>query len=230
MVSTRPLARVPTATLVGTCGLIAACGLIAGCGLPFPSTLPSPEACPADTPGVLSFCGSSVQTPFQGYEIYYTIRTANEGSPSEPRHHDDLRARFGRLAATDVVPCDTGRPPLIRATDADPDHAVHLDLTAFRLTGSTDTDPFLRLSWRSGEIPVRRGVADEFGPCRRFADVDGYRSADIDVSQNAARAIADAGGVIYLHAYAVSYGFDRGQRLYSTPRRVGRVELALPFQ
>ncbi len=123
-----------------------------------------------------------------------------------------------------------GRPPLIRATDAEPDHTVHLELTVFRLTGATDTDPFLRLSWRSGEVPVRRGVADEFGTCRRFADVDSYRSADIDVSLDAADAIADAGGVIYLHAYAVSYGFDRGQRLYSAPLRVGRVELALPFQ
>ena len=179
---------------------------------------------------MLSFCGSSVQPPFQGYEIYYTIRTANEGAPSEPLHHDELSARFGRLSAADGRSCDTGRPPLIRATDAEPDHTVHLDLTVFRLTDTSDTEPFLRLSWRSGEISVRRGVADEFGPCRRFADVDGYRSADIDVSQAAAAAIADAGGVIYLHAYAVSYGFDRGQRLYSTPLRIGRVELALPFQ
>ena len=180
---------------------------------------------------MLSFCGSSVQPPFQGYEIYYTIRTANEGSPAEPLHHDDLRARFGRLSAADGRSCDTGRPPLIRATDAEPNHTVHLDLTVFRLTGSTDTDPYLRLSWRSGEIPVRRGVADEFGPCRRFADVDGYRSADIDVSPAAAAAIAGAGGVIHLHAYAVSYGFDRGQRLYSAPDRIGFVDLsALTFQ
>ena len=60
--------------------------------------------------------------------------------------------------------------------------------------------------------------------------MDGYRSGDIDVSPAAAVAIAEAGGVIYLHAYAVSYGFDRGQRLYSAPLRVGRVELALPLQ
>ncbi len=179
---------------------------------------------------MLSFCGSSVQPPFQGYEIYYTIRTATEGPPEEPRHHEDLEARFGRLSAADSRSCDTGSPPLIRATDAEPDHTVSLDLTVFRLTGTADTDPFLRLSWRSEEIPVRRGVADEFGPCRRFADVEGYRSADIDVSQPAAVAIADAGGVIYLHAYAVSYGFDRGQRLYSTPLRIGRVELALPLE
>ncbi len=179
---------------------------------------------------MLSFCGSSVQPPFQGYEIYYTIRTANEGAPSEPLHHEDLRARFGRLSAADGRSCDTGRPPLIRATDAEPDHTVHLDLTVFRLTGTTHTDPFLRLSWRSGEIHVRRGVADEFGQCRSFSDVDGYEAAHIDISQAAAAAIADAGGVIYLHAYAVSYGFDRGQRLYSAPLRVDRVELALPLQ
>ncbi len=179
---------------------------------------------------MLSFCGSSVQPPFQGYEIYYTIRTATEGSPSEPPHHDELRARFGRLSAADGRSCDTGRPPLIRATDAEPNHTVHLDLTVFRLTGATDTDPFLRLSWRSGEIHVRRDVADEFGQCRSFSDVDGYEASDIDVSQAAAAAIADAGGVIHLHAYAVSYGFDRGQPLYSAPLRVGRVELALPFQ
>lgn len=108
---------------------------------------------------------------------------------------------------------------------------MHLDLTVFRLTNISDTEPVLRLSWRSGEVPVRRGVADEFGQCRHFSDADGYRAGDIDVTRAAAAAIADAGGVIYLHAYAVSYGFDRGQRLYSTPLRVGRpVELALPFQ
>ena len=51
-----------------------------------------------------------------------------------------------------------------------------------------------------------------------------------DISRAAADAIAGAGGVIYLHAYAVSYGVDRGHRRYSTPLRIGRVELELPFQ
>ncbi|MCY4377439.1 MAG: hypothetical protein OXC31_27080 [Spirochaetaceae bacterium] len=216
--------------LVGGCFLVGACVLIGACGLPFPSTLPSPESCPAGTPGVLSFCGSSVQPPFQGYEIYYTIRTANEGAPSEPLHHDDLRARFGRLSAADSRSCATDRPPLIRATDAERDHTVHLDLTVFRLADTSDTEPFLRLSWRSGEIPVRRDVEDDFEQCRHFSDVDGYRAEDIDVTPAAAAAIGGAGGVIYLHAYAVSYGLDRGHPRYSAPLRIGRVELALPFQ
>ncbi len=221
---------VPAAPLIGKCGLIGACVLVGACGLPFPSTLPSPESCPAGTPGagtpgVLSFCGSSVQPPLQGYEIYYTIRTANEGAPSEPLHHDDLQARFGRLSAADVRSCDEDRPPLVRATDAEPDHAVHLDLTVFGLTDTSDTEPFIRLSWRSGEIPVRRGVPDEFGQCRRFSDEDGYEAGDIDVTPAAAEAIAGTGGVTRLYAYAVSYGSDRGQRLYSAPFRIGRLDL-----
>jgi len=162
--------------------------------------------------------------------MYYTIRTAIEGSPEEPIHHDDLRARFVRMSSADDTSCGTERPPLIRATDAEPDHAVHLDLTVFRLTDTSDAEPFIRLSWRPGAIPVRRGVAGEFDRCRRFSDVDGYRSGDKDISRAAADAIAGSGGVIYLHAYAVSYGFDRGQRLYSAPLRIGRVELELPFQ
>lgn len=107
---------------------------------------------------------------------------------------------------------------------------MHLDLTVFRLTNTPDLEPFIRLSWRPGEIPVRRAVAGDFDQCRRFSDVDGYRSGDTDISQAAVNAIAGAGGVIYLHAYVVSYGLDRGQRLYSMPLRIGRAELALPLQ
>ena len=117
------------------------------------------------------------------------------------------------------------RPPLIRATDAAPDHTVHLDLTGFRLADASDAEPFLRLSWRSGEIPVRRGVPDDFGQCRNFSDEDGYRPEDIDVSPAATDAIAGTGGLIHLYAYVVSYGSDRGQRLYSAPLRIGRVDL-----
>ena len=60
--------------------------------------------------------------------------------------------------------------------------------------------------------------------------MDGYRSGDTDLSPAAAAAINGSGGVIHLYAYAVSYGFDRGQRLYSAPLRVGREVLDLPFQ
>ena len=107
-------------------------------------------------------------------------------------------------------------------------------MTAFRIADTADTEPFLRLSWRANDrIPVRRGVADEFEPCRLFSAVDGYQREDRDISPAAADAIDEAAGdVIYLYAYAVSYGFDptQRQRLYSAPLAIDRVELALPFR
>ena len=217
--------------MVGRClfGWVLAAILIGACGLPSPSTLPTPQECPGENvPDVLTFCGSSVQPPFQGYEIYYTIRQANEGAPERPLHHSDLREGFGRLSAADDSCDNDDRPPLVRATDAEPNHTIFLDMTVFRLSHTADTEPFLRLSWRAGDVSVSRGVVGEF-ECKRFSAVGGYEPGDIDISQAAVAAIRETAGVIYLYAYAVSYGYDRG-RLYSAPLAIGRVELALPFQ
>ena len=233
MTVAEPRAAAATGRCLGA-GVLATI-LLGACGLPFSSTLPRPslDCQHEDVPGVLSFCGSSTQAPFLGYEIYYTIRTANEPQPSNPLHHEELRARFGRLSPAGTESCGTDRLPLVRAADAGTNHTVFLDVTAFRIADTADTEPFLRLSWRSGDrVPVRRGVAaDEFSPCRLFSAVDGYQREDRDISPAAADAIDEAAGdVIYLYAYAVSYGLDRSQRLYSAPLAIDRVELALPFR
>ena len=63
----------------------------------------------------------------------------------------------------------------------------------------------------------------------RFSAVEEYDGEDSDISDAAVDALAE-GGLIELVAYAVSYGRDRGQRLYSAPLLIGRVELDLPFR
>lgn len=200
--------------------------LIGACGLPSPSTLRSPslEGCQGeDVPGVMRFCGTAGGgTNFLGYEIYYKLITSGEERP-DPRHHDDLRARFGRLSTTVSGSCAGGRPPLVSVTTARTDHTISLDV-------QKPDEPFLRFSWQE-DVPVRRGIEDDGDPlraCRRFSTIDGYRAGHRDLSAAAAAALtARTGALIDLVAYAVSYGRDRGQPLYSAPLRIGRERLDL---
>ena len=78
---------------------------------------------------------------------------------------------------------------------------------------------------------MRRGIEDDGDPlraCRRFSTIDGYRAGHRDLSAAAAAALtARTGALIDLVAYAVSYGRDRGQPLYSAPLQIGRVRLDL---
>ena len=204
-------------------GVVAAI-LIGACGLPSPSTLRSPEDCQGeDVPGVMRFCQSAGGgTNFLGYEIYYKLITSGEERP-DPRHHDDLRARFGRLSTTASGSCAGGRPPLVSVTTART-HTISLDVQG-------PDEPFLRFSWQEQEVPVRRGIEDDGDPlraCRRFSTIDGYRAGDRDLSAAAAAALtARTGTLIDLVAYAVSYGRDRGQPLYSAPLWIGQERLDL---
>lgn len=182
-------------------------------------------------PGVMRFCGTTGRgINFLGYEIYYKLITSGEETPA-PRHHDDLRARFGRLSTTASSSCAGGRPPLVSVTTAR--HMISLDLREFRATatGQDASEPFLRFSWQEQGVPVRRGIEDDGDPlraCRRFSTIDGYRAGDRDLSAAAAAALtARTGALIDLVAYAVSYGRDRGQPLYSAPLRIGGVRLDL---
>ena len=63
----------------------------------------------------------------------------------------------------------------------------------------------------------------------RFSALEEYDGEDSDISAAAASTLAE-GGLIELVAYAVSFGRDRGQPLYSAPLLIGRVELDLPFR
>ena len=178
-------------------------------------------------PGVMRFCGTAGGgTNFLGYEIYYKLITSGEAMPN-PRHHDDLRARFGRLSTTTSGPCAGGRPPLVSVTTARTDHTISLDVRDLR----DPDEPFLRFSWQEQGVPVRRGIEDDGDPlraCRRFSTIDGYRAGHRDLSAAAAAALtARTGALIDLVAYAVSYGRDRGQPLYSAPLRIGRERLDL---
>lgn len=212
-------------------GVLAAL-LIGACGLPSRSTLQSPNKVEGESvPGVMRFSGTGGNN-FLGYEIYYKLITSGEATP-DPRHHDDLRAGFGRLSA-DSGSCDGDRPPLVPVPDTARTgrHWVELDLREFReaATGQ-DAEPVLRFSWQQQQ-EVRRGIEDTDHPlraCRRFSTVDGYRSTgDRDLSTAAAAAItARTGALIYLVAYAVSYGRDRGLPLYSEPEPIGRERLDL---
>lgn len=186
-------------------------------------------------PGVMSFCegtaGGGIN--FLGYEIYYKLITSVEATPN-PSHHDDLRAGFGRLSPDASDSCAGGRPPLVSVTTARTDHMISLDLRKFRATatGQDASEPFLRFSWQEQEGPrVRRGIEDDGDPlraCRRFSTIDGYRAGDRDLSAAAAAALtARTGTLIDLVAYAVSYGRDRGQPLYSAPLPIGRERLDL---
>lgn len=213
-------------------GVLAAL-LIGACGLPSSTTLQSPDEVEGGSvPGVMRFSGTAGGTIFRGYEIYYKLITSGEATP-EPRHHDDLRAGFGRLSKADSGSCDGDRPPLVPVPDTARTgrHWVELDLREFReaATGQ-DAEPVLRFSWQQQQ-EVRRGIEDTDHPlraCRRFSTIDGYRPGDRDLSTAAAAAItARTGALIDLVAYAVSYGRDRGLPLYSAPLRIGRERLDL---
>ena len=151
---------------------------------------------------------------------------------SEPipdvRHHQDLRADWGRLSTVHEGPCGSDGPPLVHAADAGREHTVSLDMTFSTVTDSAE--PHLRLSWRPQEpIIVRRGVSGDLDRCRWFSAIDGYEAEHQDVSVAAADAIAD-GSLVDLVVYAVSYGRDRGQHLYSAPLLIGRLRLDdLPY-
>ena len=182
-------------------------------------------------PGVMRFCGTAGGgINFLGYEIYYKLITSVEAMPN-PSHHDDLRAGFGRLSTAASGSCDGGRLPLVSVTTAR--HMISLDLREFRATatGQDASEPFLRFSWQEQGVPVRRGIEDDGDPlraCRRFSTIDGYRAGHRDLSAAAAAALtARTGALIDLVAYAVSYGRDRGQPLYSAPLRIGSVRLDL---
>lgn len=213
-------------------GVLAAL-LIGACGLPSRSTLQSPKVVEGESvPGVMRFSGTGGNN-FLGYEIYYKLITSAEATP-DPRHHDDLRAGFGRLSK-DSGSCDGDRPPLVEVPDSarTENPWVELDVSAFRAaaTGQEAGDePVLRFSWQQQQ-EVRRGIEDADLPlraCRRFSTVDGYRPGDRDLSTAAAAAItARTGALIDLVAYAVSYGRDRGLPLYSAPLRIGRERLDL---
>lgn len=213
-------------------GVLAAL-LIGACGLPSSTTLQSPDKVEGGSvPGVMRFSGTAGGTIFRGYEIYYKLITSGEATP-DPRHHDDLRAGFGRLSKADSGSCDGDRPPLVPVPDTARTgrHWVELDLREFReaATGQ-DAEPVLRFSWQQQQ-EVRRGIEDTDHPlraCRRFSTIDGYRPGDRDLSTAAAAAItARTGALIDLVAYAVSYGRDRGLPLYSAPLRIGRERLDL---
>lgn len=179
----------------------------------------------------MSFCVSASASGggiLLGYEIYYKLITAVQERP-QARHHDDLRARFGRLSNAASRPCG-GDPPLVSAAGAGADGTVTLNLGALRTAG----EPFLRLSWRTevqGTFEVRRGIEDPGDPldaCRRFSAIGGYTRGDRDLSAAAAAALtARSGALIEMVAYAVSYGLDRGQRFYSAPVLIGRKRLDL---
>lgn len=211
-------------------GVLAAL-LIGACGLPSSSTLQSPKVEGGSVPGVMRFSGTAGGTIFLGYEIYYKLITSGEATP-EPRHHDDLRAGFGRLSKADSGSCDGDRPPLVSVPNGTGKHTVSLDVSAFRAaaTGQDEGEPVLRFSWQEQqEQEVRRGIRDDsLRACRLFSTIDGYRTGDRDLSTDAAAAItARTGALIDLVAYAVSYGRDRGLPLYSAPLRIGRERLDL---
>ena len=215
-----------------------AAAVIGACGLPSESMLGRPVPagegdCEADTsPETMSFCVSvsaSGDGILLGYEIYYKLITSVERTP-QASHHDDLRARFGRLSNSASRRCG-GDPPLVRVVGAGADDTViTLDVGALRTAG----EPFLRLSWRTagqGTFEVRRGLEDPADPlraCRRFSAIDGYARGHRDISAAAAAALtARSGALIEMVAYAVSYGLDRGQTLYSAPVLIGRERLDL---
>lgn len=211
-------------------GVLAAL-LIGACGLPSPSTLQRPEVEGESVPGVMRFRGTARGINFLGYEIYYKLITSGETTPN-PRHHDDLRAGFGRLSKAVSGSCDGDRPPLVSVPNGTETHTVSLDVSAFRAaaTGQDEGEPVLRFSWEQQEQVVRRGIRDDdpLRACRRFSTIDGYRTGDRDLSTDAAEAITkQTGDLIYLVAYAVSYGRDRGLPLYSAPLRIGRERLDL---
>ena len=179
---------------------------------------------------MMRFSGTAGGTIFRGYEIYYKLITSGEATP-DPRHHDDLRAGFGRLSA-DSGSCDGDRPPLVSVPNGTGEHTVSLDVSAFRAaaTGQDEGEPVLRFSWQEQqEQEVRRGIRDDLlRACRRFSTIDGYRTGDRDLSTDAAAAItARTGALIDLVAYAVSYGRNRGLPLYSAPLPIGRERLDL---
>lgn len=180
-------------------------------------------------PGEMSFCGTAgAGTNFLGYEIYYKLITSGEETP-DARHHDDLRAGFGRLSKDASGSCDGDRPPLVSVTAGT--GKVALNVQAFRATatGQDAGEPVLRFSGQEQE--VRRGIEDADDPlraCRRFSTIDGYRTGDRDLSAAAAAALTGrTGALIDLVAYAVSYGRDLGRPLYSAPLRIGRERLDL---
>lgn len=210
-------------------GVLAAL-LIGACGLPSRSTLQSPKEEGESVPGVMRFSGTGGNN-FLGYEIYYKLITSAEATP-DPRHHDDLRAGFGRLSKADSGSCEGDRPPLVSVPKGTGKHTVSLDVSAFRAaaTGQDASEPVLRFSWQEQqEQEVRRGIRDDsLRACRRFSTIDGYRTGDRDLSTDAAAAItARTGALIDLVAYAVSYGRDRGLPLYSAPLPIGREWLDL---
>lgn len=210
--------------------------LIGACGLPSSSNLERPRDCEGDdVPGVMTFCGSvsGVSFSFQGYEIYYKLITSAEATP-QPRHHNDLRARFGRLSRAASRSCDGDRPPLVAAAGAGTDHRVSFDVRGLGAGQDAADEPFLELSWpppEEGRIGVRRGIQDDGDPlraCRRFAEIDGYRTGHRDLSAAAAAALTGrTGTLIEIVAYAVSYGRDRGETFYSAPLAIGREQLDL---
>lgn len=213
-------------------GVLAAL-LIGACGLPLSSTLQPPMEGRESEPGVMRFRGTARGINFLGYEIYYKLITSGETTP-DPRHHDDLRAGFGRLSKADSGSCDGDRSPLVSVDTGTEDHWVSLDVSAFRAaaTGQDASEPVLRFSWQQEQgQEVRRGIRDDddsLRACRRFSTIDGYRPGDRDLSTAAAAAItARTGALIDLVAYAVSYGRDRGLPLYSAPLWIGRERLDL---
>lgn len=176
----------------------------------------------------MSFCVSSPASgggTLLGYEIYYKLITSVEATPPA-RHHDDLRARFGRLS-NDASRCNNDRPPLVRAADAGTGR-VTLNVGELRTRG----EPFVQAEGQ-GRIDVRRGIEDTGDPqraCRRFSAIDGYARGHRDLSAAAAAALtARTGALIEMVAYAVSYGLDldRSQTLYSEPVLIGRKRLDL---
>lgn len=184
-----------------------------------------------EVPGEMSFCGTAgAEINFQGYEIYYKLITSGEETP-DARHHDDLRAGFGRLSKAASGSCDGDRPPLVSVDTGTGNHKVSLDVRAFRAaaTGQDAGEPVL--SWQEQKQEVRRGIEDADDPlraCRRFSTIDGYRTGDRDLSTAAAAALTGrTGALIDLVAYAVSYGRDLGRPLYSAPLPIGRERLNL---
>lgn len=208
-------------------GVLAAV-LIGACGLPSESALGSPVRCAEDAaPGTMTFCQpESKGDSFRGYEIYYKLITSVEATP-QPRHHDDLRARFGRLSNAASRSCDGDRPPLVSAADAEAGDTVTFDVGGLRTAAAAE--PFLLAG--QGRIEVRRGIEDPGDPlraCRPFSAIDGYRAGHRDLSAAAAAALtARTGALIEMVAYVVSYGSDGGQTLYSAPLLIGRERLDL---
>lgn len=175
----------------------------------------------------MTFCQpESKGDSFRGYEIYYKLITSVEATP-QPRHHDDLRARFGRLSNAASRSCDGDRPPLVSAADAEAGDTVTFDVGGLRTAAAAE--PFLLAG--QGRIEVRRGIEDPGDPlraCRPFSAIDGYRAGHRDLSAAAAAALtARTGALIEMVAYVVSYGSDRGQTLYSAPLLIGRERLDL---